>query len=124
MPTTRLAGGDVLAESIEIGLRRQAAAGADQHDVGLANRVGHAGKAVLVLRIGVDDRHLKAERLEIRLHERGQRHLGLVLVVADQHRDVAMVAAEAERLAAEKLDAGDRRADELLDVLDDQVACR
>ena len=38
--------------------------------------------------------------------------------------DLPLVAAEAERLAAEEIDAGDRRADELLDVLDDQVACR
>src|SRR5262249_5398130 len=95
----RLARGNVLAERVEIDLGWQAAAGADQHDIRLANGVGHARKTVLVLRIGVYDRDVEAQGLKFLFGKRRQRRARLIFVVANEHRDVSPVATEVKRLS-------------------------
>ena len=53
-------------------------------------------------------------------HDRQADHyFGLVFIVADQHGDFAAIAAKPKRLAADKIDARNRGANELLDMLDD-----
>lgn len=120
----RLAGGDVGADGVELVLRRQAAAGADEEDVRLLQSFDDARKAVLVFGVGVDDRHFKAERLQFVLGELGERDFGFVFVVADQDHDIPPVMRVAERLAADEVGAGDGGADEFFDVLDDQLRPR
>src|SRR5205814_1422666 len=66
----RLAGRDVLTQSVELLFWRQAAADAHENEVRVFHGLGHAWEIVLILRIGVNDRDIKAKRLELRFGKR------------------------------------------------------
>src|SRR5439155_23183622 len=108
-------------QGIKLSFWGQAAANTYKNEISVLHRLSHARKVVLVLRIGMNDRHVKAERFQIGFRKSRKRDFGLVFVVADQHDDFPPIAAEAKRLAAEKIDAGNRWADEFFDVLDNQL---
>ena len=56
----RFARGDMGPDGIELVLGREAAAGADEEDVGFLQGFDNAGEAILVLLVGIDDGHVKA----------------------------------------------------------------
>src|SRR5260221_14441079 len=84
----RLASVEMRPHGIQLLFGRSAAAEADEEQVRIVKRLDQAGKVVLVLRVGLDDRNSKAFRLQFRFGELRQGFPCLIFVLAD-HKDQA-----------------------------------
>ena len=116
----RLAPGGEIDQQLHLGLGQEAAPNTDQDNVGFLDGLD-ARQVVALFFAGVDVVHLE-EMAEMFRGEGGQGLVGLVFALGHDDQQVgALVVLEAKGASAEKAVAGDRRADELLDMLHDEV---
>jgi hypothetical protein len=82
----RFAGIEITADGVELILRRQAAAGAENEKVGFGKGFDQAGEMVLMCGVFQDNGDDEASRLQFGFGEVGEGFPGVVLILAD-HED-------------------------------------